>query len=470
MKLGKLSLVAVMALGTSAFAIDNVKVSGDVKVIYQTSDVEVRSTDAVAGVLPESGMFENGNQVPLQVSPYNGSSAGGISGRIGVTADLLKAVSAGAEVQMYTTLGLENNVFNDNMVNTPHATTGFSDNASSSFDGRTQDASNISQLWLATTLGKTTLKAGRMELDTPLLFTEKWNIAYNTFEAVVAINTDLPNTTLVGAWVGKHNGHGSWHEAFGDITVGAAGPNEGGFLLAGSPGRTVDMNSFNTFYTGGAYAAGAVNTSIPNTTLQAWYYNVVNIADALWFQADTKIAGMVSVGGQYATMATKGGGEVVQNAVYPTTDDSKIWAVKAGVDVSGVNLYAAYSSADNDGLLGFANTSTGDKTKIYTGTDSIYFDGVVTAPGVDTYKIGAAGSVAGVKLAAAYVNCEDNFDKTVDGFNVTASTNVGNLGLMAIYEQVNNDQDITKLPSTVGQPFYKGRDIDTLRFVASLKF
>lgn len=36
MKLGKLSLVAVMALGTSSFALENVKVAGDVKVIYQT--------------------------------------------------------------------------------------------------------------------------------------------------------------------------------------------------------------------------------------------------------------------------------------------------------------------------------------------------------------------------------------------------------------------------------------------------
>lgn len=32
MKLGKLSLVAVMALGTSAFALDNIKVDGEAKV------------------------------------------------------------------------------------------------------------------------------------------------------------------------------------------------------------------------------------------------------------------------------------------------------------------------------------------------------------------------------------------------------------------------------------------------------
>lgn len=467
MKLGKLSLVAVMALGTSAFAIENVKVNGEVKVIYQTSDVEVRSNDAVGGVLPASGMFDNGNQLALGVSPYNGASAGGITATVGATADLLKSVSAGTEVQMYTTLGLEKNLFNDSMINAPYAATGFTDNATSSFSERTKDASNITQMWLATTAGKTTVKAGRMELDTPLLFTEKWNIAKNTFEGIVAVNTDLPNTTLVGAWVGKHNGHGSWHAAFdGNLSQTA---NEGGFLLAGSPGRTVNMKEFRTLYTGGAYAAGAVNKSIPNTTVQAWYYNVVNIADAVWLQADAKV-NIVSVGGQYATMAAKGIAKAVQNASYAATDDSSIWAVKGAVDVSGVNLYAAYSSADDNGLLGFSNVSTADKTKIYTGDGAIYFDGVVTAPGVDAYKIGASGAVAGVKLAAAYVNCEDKYNKTVNGFTASASTNVGLLGLTAMYEQVNNSQDGTVTPATVGQPFYKGRDIDTLRLIASLKF
>lgn len=450
MKLGKLSLVAVMALGTSAFAIDNVKVNGEVKLVYQTTDIETRAGETTA-----TGMFEGGNGAALVVSPYNGASAGGISGTLGLTADLLKSVSAGAEVQIYTTLGLENNLFNDNMINAPYNTTGFSADPTGE---RTKDASNISQLWLATTLGKTTVKAGRMELDTPLIFTEKWNINKNTFEAVVAVNTDLPDTTLVGAWVGKHNGHGAAYTS--------AAANEGGFLLAGSPGRTVNMSDFRSFgaydQANGAYVLGAVNKSIPSTTVQAWYFNVVQAAEAFWLQADAKVD-MVSVGVQYANMDPK-------LASQTTYNDSTIWAAKAGVDVSGVNLYAAYSSADSDGVLGFSNVSTGDKTKIYTGDGSIYFDGVVTAPGVDAFKIGASGAVSGIKLAAAYVNCEDKHSKTVDGFNATASTSVGNLGLTAIYEQVNNGASDLNKPSVVGSPFYWGRDIDTFRLIASLKF
>jgi hypothetical protein len=307
-----------------------------------------------------------------------------------------------------------------------------------------------------------------MELDTPLLFTEKWNVAKNTFESIVAINTDLPDTTLVGAWVGKHNGHGSWHDAFAGGTA-----SEGGHLLAGSPGRTVNMEEFRTFYTDGAFAAGAINKSIPATTLQAWYYNIVNIAEAVWFQADTKVAGMVTLGAQYAQLDPKG----AVDAALGEQDDSKIWAVKAGVDVVGVNLYAAYSKADKDGALGFANTATADKTNIYTGAGSIYFDGVLTAPGVEAIKIGVSGSIADVKLAAAYVTAEDMYNDTVDGFNLTAGTKAGPVGLTAIFEQVNNGADTLNTagtdiltPAAIGSPFYKGRDIQTLRLVASYSF
>jgi imipenem/basic amino acid-specific outer membrane pore len=469
MKLGKLSLVAVMALGTSAYAVENVKFNGEVKAIYQTSDVELQGSTA------STGMFDNGNGVALPVSPYNGASAGGFSATLGVTADLLNSVKGGAEAQFYSSLG--SGIFNDSMINADYGSTGFT----RAMEDRLDDAANISQFWLSADFDKTNAKIGRMEIDTPLLFTEKWNIAKNTFDALVFTNTDLPQTTLVGAFVGRHNGHGNFVTASGIAAIGEDGctcTNEGGVLLAGSPGRTVTMNSFRKLYTEGAYTAGAINKSIPGTTLQAWYYAIPETATAAWLQADTKV-GMVNLGAQYATM--KADKDLVSNlaaaSVTLNENRSSIVAIKAAMDVSGVNLYAAYSKADKDGQLGFSNVSTADKTKIYTGDGSIYFDGVVTAPGVDTYKVGASGAVGSVKLSAFYVNANDMYDKTIDGFNVTASTSVGKLGLMAMYEQVNNDQaskrpngTTNNTPAFVGQPFYMGRDIDTLRLIASLKF
>lgn len=435
MKLGKLSLVAVMALGTSAFAVDNVKVDGLAKIIYQTADFETYAQD---GANPGTGMFEHGGTA-LVGGSYGGGAAGGASATVGITADLLKGVSAGAEVQAFSTMGLENNLVNSTMVG-----------------GSGADSWAMSQAWLAATMGKTTVKVGRMELDTPLAFTEKWNILKNTFDAAVVINSDVPNTTLVGAWVGKHNG--------------TSAPT----LNYGGDGRTARLDNgvegTSGFYTAGAnqnakgaYAAGAINTAIPATTLQAWYYNLVNAADAYWLQADTKIAGMVSLGGQYSAINTKEKDKAV--------DNSSIWALKGGVDVAGVNVYAAYSQAEDGAGLGFSNVSTGDKTKIYTGDGSIYMDGIVTAPGTKAYKVGASTKlVPNVGLAASYTSATDlKLDgKDISGWDVSATTNIGALGLQAIYTQVTNDS--TMYAPTAAPEAGNGRDIETLRIIASLKF
>ena len=391
MKLGKLSLVAVMALGTSAFAIENTKVAGEAKVIYQTT--------------------ERGAQ---DLFDYDTNSLAGIGLRVGATTDLVKGFSAGVEAQAFTTLGLENNLVKGVMAT-----------------DSTDDQWQFSQIWIATTMGNTTAKLGRMELDTPLAFTEKWNVVNNTFDAAVVLNNDLPDTTLVAAWVGKDNGMG------------------GDGLLISSNGKTADMNSnFGTFMASGAYAVAAINKSLPGTTLQGWYYNVLDVADAFWLQADSKVA-MVNVGAQYANMNPKADG----------LETSSIWAVKASADVSGVNVYAAYSSADNDGVLGFANTATGDKTKIYTGLGSIYMDGIVTRPGADTYKVGASTTAAGIKLAASYTDSDADAGNEISAWDVSASGALGPVGLQAIYTSVSNDSAL-----------YSGMDLDTLRIIASLKF
>ena len=420
------------------------ELTADIKAIYQTTDLEL-----YAGELAETGLFESGNQEVVGVSPYNGASAGGVSGRLGMTGGVLSNVRAGFEGQFYGSLGLGGDIFNDNMINAAFGSTGFDPD----FSGRLSEAANLSQIWIEGTFGNTVAKIGRMELNTPLLSTEKWNLAYNTFEALTLTNTDLPQTTLLAAYVDRHNGHG-------------IGATEGGGLAAGSPGRTVNMNGFTDLH-GGVFLVGAVNKSIENTTLQAWYYGMQDKAvtaditeqtDVFWLQADTKVMDMFTLGGQYAAMSP-------ENA-----DNSSIWALKVAADLAGLNVYGAYSSADDDGYFGFSNLSTADKTSIYTGLASIYFDGVLTAPGVDAFKIGASGSFAGVQLAAAYINAEDIYGETIDGLDFSASTKFGPVGFTAIYTTLLTNDQAEVTPAVVGQPFYRGREIDTLRLVASYKF
>jgi hypothetical protein len=417
MKLVKMSLAAAL-LVSGAYALDNVKVNGMAKVMYQTSDVSGQNNDLFS---------KSGAQAQA-------------SATLGATADLVENFSAGAEFQVLSTLGLQNNLVEGVMNNT----------------NGVEDSWNASQLWMAASYGKTTAKVGRMELDTPLAFTEKWNIVKNTFEAAVVINQDIENTTLVGAFVGAQNG--------------AAG------------GQTVNMDqdvnaSKSTFadFGTGAYAFGAVNTSIENTTLQAWYYDVNNVADAYWIQADVKnIADMINVGAQYASMDP-------DNNSFGTANDLDAWAVKVSGTVSDVNLFVAYSSVDdtnaNDSTLVVANTATQDKTKLYTGTSSIYMDGaVVGGRDTDTWKIGASTKVAGYSLAASYATAERGNNNVAltnevdyDAFDFSVGTNVGAIALKAIYTNFEKDtnNNATAKGATSASANY---ETDTVRIIASVKF
>jgi hypothetical protein len=410
----KISLATVLALGfvSSLSAIEDVKITGEAKVIYQTTDQENSAGP--------TGMFEKGNG--------NGEAArAGASLTIGANAKLSESVTGNVEAQAFSTLGLEKNLVSGVMAT-----------------GSTDTQGQVSQASLTAKAGKTTVVVGRQELNTPLAFTEKWNVVKNTFDAAVVQNNDIENTTLVGAWVGNHNGISNYNGTTGVITAGTAGN------LVTSAGQTATLKSFETFGTDGAYAVGAVSKAIPDTTLQAWYYNVVDVAQATWFQGDTKVAGNVTLGAQYATMNPEAAGKT-----------SSIWAVKAGTEVAGVNVYGAYSSADEDGTLGFANVSTGDKTMIYTGLDSVYMDGIVTRPGNDTFKVGASKELSGVKLATSYTDCSsDTATNEIKGWDVSASTKVGGATVQAIYTSFD----------TQGTANYANKDRDTLRLVGSYKF
>lgn len=427
MKLGKLSLVAVMALGTSAFAVDNVKVSGEAKVWYQTTE---------DSTVADKDFFDKET-----------NSLANVSLMVGTTMDLTSGVSMGASAYALSTLGLENILVGDTPSNKVKA-----DGSTSSVAERVSDQAWARELYIAYTAGKTTAKVGRQELNTPLAFTEKWNVADNTFDAAVLLNNDLQDTTLVAAWVGKHNGAGS-----------TATPYVGS--------TTVNLNgTFDTFGASGAYAFGAINKSIPDTTVQAWYYNVLDVADAYWVQADAKIAGMIDVGAQYAAMDVKN-----------TSGDSKtdIFAVKAATDVAGVNVYAAYSSASKGvETINFSNVSTGDKSMIYTAQGSIYMDGeFTTLSDTNAWKVGASTKmIPGVTLSASYAEAEvgnNSGSRTNAGTSITdretdlsawdivANTKVGPVGLTAIYTQYAIDYKLASLTD---------KDLDTFRLIASLKF
>ena len=322
MNFTKLSLIAALVV-TSAVAGEST-ISGDAKVFYSTTDANN------ADLFNKNGAMGNA-AVTLD---YSKDIADGITLNAGMTG--------------ISTLGLENTLVSSTWVN--HALK----------DRVWLDVANVTAK-----VGNTTAVLGRQKLDTPLAFTETWNIARNTFDAFTFVNTDIEDTTLVGSLVTRANG-----------------PFEFDLIQGGQ----TDLGD-------GIYAAGVVTKLIPNTTAQLWYYNSDTQLDKdnkLWLQADTNVADGISIGLQYGlAMAAKDG-----------VDDSSIIAGKIAYDANGMGLYAAYSQADKDGKNNFANYAGYGMSNVYT--EAWWSFGFTTKPGAKTIALGASTDMNGLALTAQY--------------------------------------------------------------------
>ena len=376
MKLTKLSLVAALLIGSSAMALENTKVTGDANLYYTTSDAS------------------NGNLLE------SGSSLADIAVNLNLTTDVLKtdsvAVSAGLGYTLITTLGLEGQMV-DNVWSGAH-------------DG-VKDASWVNEAWFAATTANTTVKIGRMELDTPLAFTETWGAEKNTFDAAVVINQDIPDTTLVGAYVGRGNGN-----TVGDTTV-AAGivANNGEFSSYGTIGALGTTGK-------GAYALGAVNNSWKPLTVQAWYYDIVAIAQATWLQADYSANNIVA-GAQYTTLSL---------------NDSQAAAAMVGYEIKDLlTATISYSYVSENGSAAYNTATVGGyaaQSKLYT--EAWWNYGFVTQAGAGTIHASVEGDVADITLAGYYTNVDQSDTQGNNDFEevtVTATKSYGPVDVTLAY-------------------------------------
>jgi len=184
-----------------------------------------------------------------------------------------------------------------------------------------------------------------MQLDTPLVFSESWSMATNSFEAAVVVNQDVPDTILVGAYVGGSNG--------------AKENGSTGFVIA-------DMNAngttnFSQFYNG-AYTIGAVNNSYAPLTAQAWYYDASKVGTAYWLQADLNMDGIlaglqytgIDLGNSSTAISAMIGYEMKDTFIaklsYSVVDD-------AGFNLSGSGMSKLYTESWYTWLVSSADTT-----------------------------------------------------------------------------------------------------------------
>jgi hypothetical protein len=310
MKKTIVSLAAAAALTTGAFAADkgiDIVTNGQAVLWYQTNETDGTTQD----------LFDQGNSV----------AAAGI--QLDLAADLKNNFTFGAQVSHITSIGLENNLVSG----MPQATTTPLSTANS-----LTDEMALTKAFIAKKIGNTTLKMGRQEIPkslSPLAYTEGWNVFKNTFDAIIAVNTDLPNTTIVGAYVGASTGH-TWMSA-----------NSTGTGL----GSTENLLQ-------GAYMLTAATTVIPMTTLTASYYRATHTASAYWVTANVapKDAPMgLKVDLQAGSLDADAAG----------AKDTDAFGAKVSAKMGAISAYAAYSDV-NDGALAARNLGTGDKTPLFT--------------------------------------------------------------------------------------------------------
>lgn len=289
MKKIALSLVAVSAIvTTSGFAADSLegafkegKVSGQVRAFYINRDYTFAdSTGAVT------------------TNKSNDRDGLALGGKIAYESGSLYGISAG--VAFYTT----------NKIDGESKVAGHNDKTL--FDVNDNGYTFLGQAYLQGKYGKTTVKVGNQQLDTPLAGSDDARMVPNLFTAAVVINSDLPDTTLIGARV-TQIAYGSFANAYASSSTtatSAVAQNAAAelSLVSGYGNRTyltgLTSNSFNTNYKNGKFqslgkaalgdsakstgvtAVAAINKSIKNLTVQVWDYNAEDILNAVYAQAD----------------------------------------------------------------------------------------------------------------------------------------------------------------------------------------
>ncbi len=345
----------------------NWKFSGQGVVYYQTDDVGISGTGA-------GDLFEqvaSGANAGLQLTATN--------------SDLIAGIGFGAQLNALGTLGLEEDVVSNVM----------------QLANGSLNSAYVSQLYLTYGIANTSLKVGRQELPkalSPFAFSEDWNVFTNTFNAALVVNTDLPDTVLVGAWVRDNN----------------------------TNGMHAEMNTFASTNDGdGVFMLTAQNKSIADLTLTgSWYYGsdfvTADDLNILWADAQYN-AGFANIGLQ--------GGAVMHDA-FP--DDITAIGVQASGKLDIVNVSAAYSHTNDGGIpaLGYTGAFNvgGSTSALYTETALNQVTGGAVLPNLrydaDKFVVTAGADVLGGNLTGVYAYSDTGLYSDFNEVDVVYSTSI----------------------------------------------
>ena len=300
----------------------------------------------------------------------NSKAAAGVQLRA-VNKDIFAGIGAGVEMSGISDLYLYDDVVS-----------GLVQNAGNTFDPSSDNTLNSSaaftQAYLTYGFGNTNIKVGRQLLPkalSPFAFSEGWNVFKNSFEAALVVNTDITDTTLVGAYVWRSNPTLGNLNDFADISaVGGAAVAEDGVWMLTAQNKSIDKLTL----TGTWYIAPEMVLGLDDVNV-LW-------GDAKYGFGEDMYGLVLGVQGGTVMLDTAG------------LEDTTAWGAKIGGNFDLFDASIAYSSVD-DGTANIENLGTNVKTPLYT---QMIFNQNTIKRDSDTVVVRAGVKALGGKFGVAY--------------------------------------------------------------------
>lgn len=401
-----LSIAAVAALATSSFAASDLagafkegKASGQIRAMYVYNDFK---NDDHGG--PDTKGIALGGKLGFETAPVYGISAGAV---------------------LYTSqdMGLKN-----------PASTGRQDPYT--YDENGNSYSLLGQAYLQGQFGKTTVKVGRQQLDTPLAGSDDIRMIPNLFEAALVINTNVPDTTLIGGYVARMAGLDSVSDKSARTQFQSMSRAALGALVDNTDTTAQGGHAVTAIQDKGVAVAAIINNSVKDLTLQVWDYYAYDVLNAIYAQADYKLGlgkdMALNLSAQYEHLNDMGKTKDVLRSI-----DAKVgydvYGVKASLETPiGLTPYLAYNKVSEQkngtGLYvfgawgGYAEFAMGEETWYNSlGTGVLGTATQTSMNGAAVYKIGADYSLEKVGLGARTIGLAYTKFDLKDKYNQTGT-------------------------------------------------
>ncbi len=304
------------------------------------------------------------------------------------------------------------------------------------FDAKKSGFAAISQAYIEALWGSTEIKAGRQMIDTPHADSDDIRMMPNYFTAYTITNTDMQGVTLRA---GKIEQMAGWEN----------GIDASKFVNVGSSFGAAESND-------GIYFASALYAGTEDSVIQAWYYDITDIADLFYLEAAYEFytRNTHTVIGLQLDRATGKGRKLLGKT------DSLTWGISAQVSFKkiGLGITGAYNRDSSSGAFGSLGggpffTSLEDQT-----LDAVGAKGRAWIAGV-SYDFSNRG-VEGLESSLSF----GSFKADESALYETFETDIG------IAYEISNSMNFTAAYAFVDDRTANNEDYSQFRFIANYNF